>query len=494
MAQPGRNRNNGNRNNNNNNNRNRRPSKSGQGGRSNSNRSGGGGGNSGGSNRSRSGGGGSGGTGGNRQGGNRSGFGRPQNRSGNRPQGQGSQRRNFNGQQQRRQAEPAVLTVDQDAEISGLIEIMDDGRGYLRDPQKNYASQQSNPQITRDTLKSLRLRGGEFVEGFLGKQGRNRQMLPDKPFVAQIDRIVGLDAANYAGITPFEELEVVHPIEQLKFETDGGPMTTRIVDLFAPIGKGQRALIVAPPRTGKTVLLQHMSAGIRKNYPDAKLMMLLIDERPEEVTEMRREVCADGSGWHDNNPEVVYSSNDHDAPNHARIANLMIQKAQRCVEAGQDVIILLDSLTRLGRAHNTLVGNSGRTMTGGLDIRAMEVPKRLFGAARKIDGGGSLTIIATVLVETGSRMDEFIFQEFKGTGNMELVLSRDLANLRLYPACNLAASGTRKEEMILGDENYEKISRIRRRLMNMPPVKQMETILDELAKFPNNETYLKNLA
>ena len=474
MAQSGNNRSNGNRGNSNN--RNRRPAKPGQGGR-NSARPGGGGGN-----RSRSGGGGG--------GGNRGEFGRPQNRSGGNQQ----RRQGGNNGAQRRDAEPAVLTVDEDAGISGLVEIMDDGRGFLRNPAKNYQKQQANPQIPRDTIKNLRLRGGEYVEGFLGKQGRNRQMLPDKPFVAQIDRIDGLDAAVYAGVTPFEELEVVHPVEQLKFETDGGPMTTRIVDLFAPIGKGQRALIVAPPRTGKTVLLQHMSAGIRKNYPKAKLMMLLIDERPEEVTEMRREVCADGSGWHDNNPEVVYSSNDHDAPNHARIANLMIQKAQRCVEAGEDVIILLDSLTRLGRAHNSLVGNSGRTMTGGLDIRAMEVPKRLFGAARKIEGGGSLTIIATVLVETGSRMDEFIFQEFKGTGNMELVLSRDLANLRLYPACNLAASGTRKEEMILGDENYEKISRIRRRLMNIPPVKQMESILEELAKFPNNEAFLKNLA
>lgn len=387
-----------------------------------------------------------------------------------------------------------VLVADETAEANGVLEIMDDGRGYLRSPEKNYAAQPVNPQITRDTIKALKLRGGEFVEGFLSKASRSRQMLPAKPMIAKVNRIAGLEAAEYPGLTPFDQLEVVHPIEQLRFETKGGPMTTRIVDLFAPIGKGQRALIVAPPRTGKTILLQQMATGIRTNYPDAKLMMLLIDERPEEVTEMRREICNDGSGWHQNSPEVVFSSNDHDAPNHARIANLMIQKAQRCVEAGQDVVILLDSLTRLGRAHNTLVGNSGRTMTGGLDIRAMEVPKRLFGAARKIEGGGSLTIIATVLVDTGSRMDEYIFQEFKGTGNMELILSRDLANLRLFPACDLAASGTRKEEMILGQENYDKLSRIRRRLMTMPPVKQMESILEELAKYPNNETYLKNLA
>ncbi len=372
---------------------------------------------------------------------------------------------------------------------AGTLELMDNGVGYLRDPAKNYAAIGANPQVTRDAIKALKLRGGEYIEGV---RGRSRN--GGKPIIQRVDRIGGQEAKAWGEITPFDQLSVVHPIEQLKFETNGGPVSMRVVDLFAPIGRGQRALIVAPPRTGKTVLLQHMAAGIQVNHPDALLMMLLVDERPEEVTEMRREVCKDKSGWHNGGPEVVFSSNDHDAKNHARITRLAIEKAKRAVEMGRDVIILMDSLTRLGRAHNTLVGSSGRTMTGGLDIRALEIPKQTFGAARKIENGGSLTIIASVLIETGSRMDEFIFQEFKGTGNMELVLSRDLSNLRLYPAVNLSASGTRKEEMLLGDEVYEKVTRIRRRLLSMQPAKQMETMLEELAKFPDNETFLKHLA
>ncbi|HPF39841.1 MAG TPA: transcription termination factor Rho [Phycisphaerae bacterium] len=374
-------------------------------------------------------------------------------------------------------------------EAAGTLEVMDNGIGYLRDPSKNYAPIGASPQVTRDAIKALRLRGGEYIEGV---RGRSRN--GGKPILQKVERICGREARQYGAVRPFDELEVVHPVDQLKFETNGGPMSMRVVDLFAPIGKGQRALIVAPPRTGKTILLQHMAAGIQANHPEVLLMMLLVDERPEEVTEMRREVCKDGAGWHNDAPEVLFSSNDHDAKSHGRITKLAIEKAKRAVEMGRDVVILMDSLTRLGRAYNTLVGNSGRTMTGGLDIRALEIPKQTFGAARKIENGGSLTIIASVLIETGSRMDEFIFQEFKGTGNMELVLSRDLANLRIYPACNLSASGTRKEEMLLGQVNYDKVTRVRRRLLNMPPARQMETMLDELAKFPNNETFLKHLA
>ncbi len=373
--------------------------------------------------------------------------------------------------------------------LTGQLEISDGGAGYLRDPDKNYAAAAGSPQINRDLIQRFGLRGGEFVAG----SGNGRRAGP-RPLVTFIDRIDELTPEKYRGRDTFDTLPVVHPAEALKLETPGGPMTMRVVDLFTPIGKGQRALIVAPPRTGKTILLQQMAAGIRVNHPEVLLMMLLVDERPEEVTEMRRSVLKDGMGWHKNMPEVVWSNNDSDAKSHGRIAKFMIEKAKRAVEDGRDVVILMDSLTRLGRAFNNLVGSSGRTMTGGLDIRALETPKLIFGAARKIENGGSLTIIASVLIETGSRMDDFIFQEFKGTGNMELVLSRELANLRIFPAMNLSESGTRKEEMLLGPETYEKMVRIRRRLLNLPAAKQMETMLQEMGKFPSNEVFLKNLA
>ncbi|MCG8407029.1 MAG: transcription termination factor Rho [Phycisphaerales bacterium] len=374
--------------------------------------------------------------------------------------------------------------------FTGILELNDKRSGYLRDPKRNYSVHPQDPQVTRDMVEKFRLRGGEPITSLvgIGKKGRGR------PFVREIETIGEKKPDVYGEVGSFDDLPVVHPTEQLKFETGDGSMSMRIVDLFTPIGKGQRGLIVAPPRTGKTILLQQMAHGIRTNHPDVLLMMLLVDERPEEVTEMRRTVCKDGSGWQNGDPEVVYSSNDHEPKNHARIAELMIAKAKRFVETGRDVVILFDSLTRLGRAYNNLVGSSGRTMTGGLDIRALVTPKHIFGAARKIENGGSLTIIASVLIETGSRMDDFIFQEFKGTGNMELVLSRELANLRIWPAKNLAESGTRKEEMLLGEEACDKMARVRRRLLSMSPPQQMETILGELGKFDSNQKYLANLA
>ncbi len=374
--------------------------------------------------------------------------------------------------------------------VSGTLELNEKGPGYLREQKRNYAVVPANPQIGRDLIGRHRLRGGEPLTVTMGrgKKGRGR------PGVTGIQSIGEKSPDAYGQTVPFEELPVIHPEEALKFETPTGSMSMRVIDLFTPIGKGQRGLIVAPPRTGKTVLLQQMAHGLMENHPEALLMMLLIDERPEEVTEMRRSICKERAGWHNDAPEVVFSNNDQDPKSHGRIAKLMIEKAKRHVEMGRDVVILLDSLTRLGRAFNNLVGSSGRTMTGGLDIRALSEPKSIFGAARKIEDGGSLTIIASVLIETGSRMDDFIFQEFKGTGNMELVLSRDLANLRMYPAVNLSDSGTRKEEMLLGQETYDKMSRIRRRLLSSNPIKQMETILAELGKYRTNADYIKNLA
>jgi transcription termination factor Rho len=374
--------------------------------------------------------------------------------------------------------------------VTGTLEYNQNSASYLRDSQRNYAILPSDPQVPRDLIGKFRLRGGETITGVRANSKKSR----GQPAIAEITSIGGIRPEAYSGVKPFDDLVVVHPVERLKFETAGGPPSTRIVDLLTPIGKGQRGLIVAPPRTGKTVLLRQLAEGISANHPEIFLMMLLIDERPEEVTEMRRLVCRNGSGWQHDAPEVVYSSNDKDAKSHTRIAGLMIEKAKRHLELGEDVLILLDSLTRLGRAFNHIVGSSGRTMTGGLDIRALEHPKQMFGAARKIENAGSLTIIASVLIETGSRMDDFIFQEFKGTGNMELVLSRELADRRIWPAMNLAESGTRKEELLLGPESTEKMARLRRRLMSMPPIGQMQTLLEELTKYPTNEALLAAMA
>jgi transcription termination factor Rho len=374
--------------------------------------------------------------------------------------------------------------------VTGTLEVGQNGSGCLRDPSRNYATSPNDPQVSRELVQKLRLRGGETLTAEIsrGKHGRGQ------PMVARVASIGGKSPEEYVKLTPFDDLPVVHPEGKLTFETPGGPMSTRIIDLLAPIGKGQRGLIVAPPRTGKTVLLQQMSHGIMVNHPEIFLMMLLIDERPEEVTEMKGHLLKQGAGWQHGAPEVVFSNNDQDVKSHARISKLMIEKAKRHLELGEDVLILLDSLTRLGRAFNHIVGSSGRTMTGGLDIRAMEQPKQMFGSARKIENGGSLTIIASVLVETGSRMDEYIFQEFKGTGNMELVLSRELANMRIWPAMSLSESGTRKEEILLGQQMYDKMTRIRRRLLNMPPVKQMESMLEELNKWKTNQEFVGQLA
>jgi transcription termination factor Rho len=373
---------------------------------------------------------------------------------------------------------------------TGTLEYNQNSASFLRDSQRNYAMLPTDPQVPRDLIGRFHLRGGESITGIRG----NNKKTKGQPTIVEITSISGIKPEAYSAVKVFDNLVVVHPDQRLKFETPGGPPSTRIVDLLTPIGKGQRGLIVAPPRTGKTVLLRQLAEAISANHPEIFLMMLLIDERPEEVTEMRRLVCRNGSGWQHDAPEVVYSSNDKDAKSHTRIAGLMIEKAKRHLEMGEDVLILLDSLTRLGRAFNHTVGSSGRTMTGGLDIRALEHPKQMFGAARKIEGAGSLTIIASVLIETGSRMDDFIFQEFKGTGNMELVLSRELADRRIWPAMNLAESGTRKEELLLGPESTEKMGRLRRRLMSIPPIGQMQTMIEELAKYPTNEAFLAALA
>jgi transcription termination factor Rho len=295
-----------------------------------------------------------------------------------------------------------------------------------------------------------------------------------------VHTIEGAPAADYK-TRAWDELTAVDPTKWLNLETGEQPLTTRVMDLFTPIGKGQRGLIVAPPRAGKTILLSHIAAAITQNHPDTHLMMLLVDERPEEVTEMRRSVKG----------EVIASSNDQDTSVHVRTAELVVERAKRLTEQGRDVLVLLDSLTRLARAYNKHAGNSGRTMSGGVDSRALEVPKRLFGSARAFEEGGSLTILGTALIETGSRMDDVIFQEFKGTGNMELVLDRRLADKRIFPAIDLLQSGTRKEEKLFPGDMLERINLLRRSLLQVRKADEaMEQLIVKLGKAKSNAEFL----
>jgi transcription termination factor Rho len=371
-----------------------------------------------------------------------------------------------------------------DSLTEGTLELQEKGGGFLRSPKRNYAVHPTDPFVPDGLVKRFRLRGGETIAGTAqsgnGRPGGGRSLYT----LAGVDKVNGLQPEAYAVVPGFNDLTVIDPKRRLKFEMPGGPLSMRVVDLMTPIGLGQRGLIAAPPRTGKTILLQQMAAGLAANHPDIYMMVLLIDERPEEVTEMRRTVHG----------EVVSSSNDQDTASHIRIARLMIEKAKRMVETGQHIFILLDSLTRLGRAYNAGIRSSGRTMSGGIDIRALAEPKAIFGSARNIENGGSLTILASALIETGSRMDEVIFNEFKGTGNMEIMLTRELANLRLWPSMDLNQSGTRKEELLLGKEITEKVYRIRRQIASLQINKAMETLLDSLSKFPSNDAFLNSLA
>jgi len=362
----------------------------------------------------------------------------------------------------------------------GVLELDSQGAGFIRSPKRHLAVRPDDPYVTLDAVRKFGLRGGELLAGPVaavdGKGNRRFKL-------ARIETINGMPVKDWLPPTPLNDTTAIDPTERLRFDTPGGPLTMRVVDLFTPIGKGQRGLIVAPPRTGKTILLQQMAHGIATNHPEVYMIVLLVDERPEEVTEMRRNVRG----------EVIASSNDQDVASHIRVARLVIERSRRLVELGQDIVILLDSITRLARAFNTNVGSSGRTMTGGLDIRALQEPKQIFGSARNVENGGSLTIIASALIDTGSRADEFIFQEFKGTGNMELVLSRDLANLRIWPAMDLQTSGTRKEEKLLAPGVLQKVYMLRRQLNDLPPVKAMQALLDRMGKTKTQEEFLASL-
>ena len=361
--------------------------------------------------------------------------------------------------------------------VQGILELHPKGYGFLRDPKAGYVSQETDSFVSGSLLEKYGIREGVLITGESIPGGRGQG-----PRLRSIQSIEGRLPEQYAEIKNFDSLTPINPHVQIKLETASTPITMRVMDLLTPIGKGQRALIVAPPRTGKTMLLQEIADSVSTNYPDIYLIVLLIDERPEEVTEMRRRVKG----------EVVASSLDREVENHIRVSQLVFERAKRMAEAGRDVFLLLDSITRTARAFNKWT-NTGRTGTGGLDVKAMDLPKKMFGMARQFDEGGSMTVVGTALIETGSRMDEAIFLEFKGTGNMEMVLSRDLAERRIWPAIDISKSGTRREEKILSPEVLEGVTLLRRSLISLSPVEAMEQLTRILLKYPTNADFLAKI-
>lgn len=362
----------------------------------------------------------------------------------------------------------------------GILELHPNGYGFLRSTDNNYSRERTDPFVPGTMIERFGLRQGVYIKAMV-QEARRQQ----GPRVREILDVDGIKPEDYPDVKSFDTLTPINPEEWLHLEVGQKPLTNRVIDLLAPMGKGQRALIVAPPRSGKTVMLQNIAQGIHQNHPSVKLMVLLIDERPEEVTDMKRNV--EGG-------EVIASSLDMDVESHVRLSQLVIDRARRLAESGQDVFLMLDSITRLARAFNKWVGRSGRggaTMTGGLDIKAMDIPKKLFATARAFAEGGSLTVVGTALVDTNSRMDEAIFQEFKGTGNMELVLDRKLADRRVWPSIDISQSGTRREELLHDEETYEAVTMLRRTLSSMHPCDAMEQLTKQLGRFESNPEFIK---
>ena len=361
--------------------------------------------------------------------------------------------------------------------VSGVLFIKHNGAGLLVDPANSYHQQPGDPIVPRSTIERLHLQAGLLLGGQARRTGNGLE------FVG-LESIEGLPLEEYReSRRPFSELISIDPNEVFKLETEPERLTTRVLDLLAPLGKGQRCLIVAPPKAGKTTLLKDIAHGINLNHPDVILFVLLVDERPEEVTVFRRSV---------EKGEVVASSSDETAESHIHLAEIILERARRLVETKKDVVILCDSITRMSRAYNNEQRGSGKILSGGIDARTMEKPRRFFGAARNAEDWGSLTIIATALVDTGSRMDEVIFQEFKGTGNTEIVLDRGLFERRIFPAMNIAQTGTRKEEKLLPPTVLPKIHTLRRALAGTDPMTAMKMLLERLQKFPSNEAFLKS--
>ena len=359
----------------------------------------------------------------------------------------------------------------------GVLEMMQDGFGFLRSSDYNYLSSPDDIYVSHSQVRLFGLKTGDTVRGTVRPPKKGEKYFP----LIKVEKINGRDPNIVRDRVPFEFLTPLFPDEKFRLTENGkSSLSTRMIDLFAPIGKGQRGLIVAQPKTGKTVLLKEVANAIAANHPEAYLMILLIDERPEEVTDMARSV----------NAEVIASTFDEPADRHVRIANIVLEKAKRLVECGHDVVILLDSITRLARAYNTVQPASGKILTGGVDANALQKPKRFFGAARKIENGGSLTILATALTETGSKMDEVIFEEFKGTGNMELQLDRKISNRRIYPAIDVTSSSTRREDLLLGKDLTQKIWVLRNHLADMTPVESIEFMRDRLLRTETNEEFI----
>jgi transcription termination factor Rho len=410
---------------------------------------------------------------------------RQQNQQNNQqnPQNQGDGQQAGNGEQQAQpgqQQQPRPPKVEEPVELveaEGYCEISGKGFGFIRDPKRHFQPNPMDVFVTPEVVKRFGVKDGHWLKVEAKKNSRGMQ-------INKLLEVNGQPPENVKMWPSFEDLTTISPIEHIKLETVTDRATTRIMDLLTPIGKGQRGLIVAPPRTGKTTLLHHIADAVGKNHPDMHLMILLVDERPEEVTDFRRNLP---------NAELWASSNDMDVKSHTRIATLAIERARRLVESGKDVFILLDSITRLGRAFNNAIAGGGRTMSGGVDSRALENPRKFFAAARNTEEAGSLTIVATALIDTGSRMDELIFQEFKGTGNSEVVLDRKISDMRIYPAIDIFQSGTRREELILPADQLNKINVIRRGLAGHKPIEAIERVLSFVKRFPTNEALLREI-
>ena len=405
----------------------------------------------------------------------RPGQGRSTGRPGSRSDGRPPRDNRNHTPREPRANDGAAVATGPVVDAMGVLELHPKGYGFLRDAKNNYAAGKNDPFVPGSLIERHKLREGIQIQG---------EVIPGTkaqgPRLKTIQYIDGKTLEEYGQIRPFEELTAINPFEQIHLETGPTPITMRVMDLLTPIGKGQRALIVAPPRTGKTMLLQEIAHSVSTNHPEIHLIVLLIDERPEEVTEMTRRVRG----------EVIASSMDRDVESHVRISQLIIERGKRLAEAGRHVFILLDSITRTARAFNKWVGNTGRTMSGGLDVKALDIPKKMFGTARRFDEGGSLTVVGTALIETDSKMDEVIFQEFKGTGNMEMVLNRQLADRRIWPAIDITKSGTRREELILSPDTLEGVTMLRRSLITLNPIEAMEQLTKTLARFPSNKDFL----
>jgi transcription termination factor Rho len=392
-----------------------------------------------------------------------------QNKVFNQPQQQHQQKKN----------KDRLREFDGLIENSGVLEIMQDGYGFLRSPDYSYLSSPDDIYVSPSQIKLFGLKVGDTVKGQIRppKEGEKYFAL------LKVSSVNGKTTEEIRDRIPFEYLTPLFPEEKLKLSTRPDLISTRMLDLFAPIGKGQRGMIVAQPKTGKTTLLKQIANAIAENHPEVYLIILLIDERPEEVTDMQRSVRA----------EVISSTFDEQAERHVKIASMVLEKAKRMVECGHDVVILLDSITRLARAYNTVVPSSGKILTGGVDANAMQKPKRFFGAARNVENGGSLTIIATALIDTGSRMDEVIFEEFKGTGNMELQLDRKLANKRIYPAIDIPASGTRREDLLLTKDELNKVWVLRKLMDDMNASEAMDFLLEKMKNTQDNNEFLNSM-